>query len=427
MTTTASVRSRAVFGAMALLASLLSANANAREPVVREVFRDGTVWHQAVCDHAVSTDYATCNAHVRTDAKGNILTFAAPAPKGGVQPDANPAKFKGYGPADLHSAYNIPDPMTGSRNTIVAIVDAYGYPKAEADLATYRSNFGLPACTSVNGCFAKVNERGGLALPAYNSGWAQETALDLDMVSAMCPNCKILLVEATSPSNNDLSTAVNTAVAMGARVVSNSYSGGESSGDSKFASAYTHPGVAITASAGDGGYGAQAPATVPGVIAVGGTALVKDGSARGWSETVWNTSSTEGTGSGCSTVFTKPGWQHDTGCSHRMESDISAVADPATGVAVYGPTGIGSASAWLVFGGTSVSAPLIGGLYGTLGGAANAARSSWLDAGAHTNDVTSGSNGSCSVAYFCTAGVGYDGPTGWGTPNGLSALSNLAP
>ena len=405
--------------------------AQARDPVVREVFAGNVVWHQAVCDHALTLGTSRCHAQIRTDAAGTPLqraadpTVLAAAARGMAAPAAARAAVvpAGTGPADLHSAYNIPANATGSAATIVAIVDAFGYPNAEADLAVYRAQYGLPPCTTANGCFRKVNQNGTKAYPVYNVGWSQESALDLDMVSAMCPGCKIILVETTTNGNADLAAGVNEAVALGAMVVSNSYGGTEYSGDLRTASAYNHPGVAITASTGDQAYGAQSPAVIPGVIAVGGTALVRASNARGWSESVWKTSASEGTGSGCSSVFAKPAWQTDPGCHGRMEADISAVADPATGVAVYGPTGGGSRSAWLVFGGTSVSAPLIGGLYGAAGsGAASGARPIWQDAGAHTYDVTTGNNGACSTAYFCTAEPGYDGPTGWGTPNGLSIL-----
>jgi subtilase family serine protease len=236
------------------------------------------------------------------------------------------------------------------------------------------------------------------------------------MASAMCPNCKIILVEATSATFGNLAAAENTAAAKGAHVISNSYGGGES-GSQSFESAYNHAGVAVTASTGDSGYGAQFPATSPHVTAVGGTHLVTASNARGWKETVWS-----GTGSGCSIVYTKPSWQTDSGCSKRMEADVSADADPNTGVAVYGPTSA-SHSAWLVFGGTSVAAPLVGGVYGNNGGSVNYGSNPY----SHTSalfDITKGANGPCpgKPAYFCNAEVGYDGPTGLGTPNGNTAF-----
>ncbi|MDE2436235.1 MAG: hypothetical protein KGM49_08250, partial [Sphingomonadales bacterium] len=365
--------------------------AQANEPVERS----GNALHVAVCARGVARDEARCFAHVRVDASGNPM----PGKSQGAAPMATPS---GFGPSDLRSAYAITGSGSGS---VVAIVDANGYANAEADLATYRAQYGLPACTSANGCFIKKDQRGGTAYPRYNSGWAQEQALDLDMVSAMCPNCKILLVQADSASFSNLAAAVNYAKNYaGVVAVSNSYGGGES-GSTSYASAYQKAGVAITVSTGDSGYGAQFPATAPGAIAVGGTNLKRASNTRGWAETAWTSG-----GSGCSASYAKPTWQTDSLCTNRMEADVSAVADPATGVAVYGPIGRGTASGWLVFGGTSASSPIIGGIYGVKGsGAANAAQSFWT-ATSGLNDVTSGSNGTtCGGTYFCVAGGGYDG------------------
>ncbi len=390
------------------------------------------VYHVNACSGPVAPGYARCFAHIVSDSRGNIL---------GRQ--AAPNSYISYGPSDLRSAYNITG--TGSPATTIAIVDAYGYPTAEADLAVYRSHFGLPACTTANGCFRKVNERGIQGLyPAYDIGWAEETALDLDMVSAMCPACKIILVEATTNSFRDLAAAENTAAALGAHVISNSYGGGESYSQSVEPS-YYHPGIAITASTGDEGYGVQFPASSPHVTAVGGTSLYRGNSppertigvrpatnTRGWTETAWS-----GAGSGCSKVYGKPVWQNDPLCSMRMEADVSAVADPYTGVLVYAPysqavggiqnrtTPNGSTSTWLIFGGTSVSAPLVAGIYGVNGGSVTYGKNPYNNLNA-LNDVTSGNNGSCGGTYFCTALPGYDGPTGLGTPNGSSAFGGGA-
>jgi subtilase family serine protease len=371
------------------------------------VEHSGAVYHVAVCARLIRPGTARCHAHVVTDAAGRILSRDAGAR---VTPS-------GYGPSSLRSAYNIT--TTGSASTTIAIVDAYGYTNAEADLGVYRAQYGLPACTTANGCFAKYNQNGVQgSYPAQNTGWAQETALDLDMASAMCPSCKIILIEATSTSYANLGAAENTAAAKGAHVISNSYGGGES-GTQSYETDYNHAGVAITVSTGDDGYGAgpQFPATSPHVTAVGGTHLVTASNARGWTETVW----TDG-GSGCSTVYAKPSWQTDTGCTKRMEADVAAVADPNTGVAVYGPVS-SRKSGWEVFGGTSVAAPLVGGIYGVNGGAVTYGSNPYANVGA-LNDVTSGNNGSCSgkPAYFCNAEVGYDGPTGLGTPNGATAF-----
>jgi subtilase family serine protease len=244
-----------------------------------------------------------------------------------------------------------------------------------------------------------------------DTGWAQEQALDLDMASAMCPNCHILLVQATSATYGNLATAVRTAAATaGVTVISNSY-GGSETGSTGYETSYNQPGKAVTVSTGDSGYGVQFPASSPHVIAVGGTHLVRASNARGWAETAWSAG-----GSGCSTVYAKPSFQSDPLCTKRMEADVSAVGDPNTGVAVYGPVNRNN-SGWMVFGGTSVSAPLIGGIYGSTGHTPTGAATIYANSG-QLNDVTSGTNGSCGGTYFCTAGPGYDGPTGLGTPNG---------
>jgi subtilase family serine protease len=388
------ILSSAVLSAGILLGAAAVASA---EPVEQS----GNVYHRAVCSRLVPSGTARCHAHVVTDSAGRIL--------------ASSTVINGHTPADLYSAYNIT--TTGSSSTTIAIVDAYGYPNAEADMGVYRAQFGLPACTTANGCFAKYNQKGKMtSYPAFNGGWADETALDLDMASAMCPNCKIILVEANTPSFGNLGKAENTAAGKGAHVISNSYGGGES-GSQSFEADYNHPGVAVTASTGDSGYGAQFPATSPHVIAVGGTYLVRDGSARGWNETVW-----PGAGSGCSSFYAKPSWQTDKKCTMRMEADVSADASPASGVAVYAPTS-STTSSWQVYGGTSVAAPLVGGVYGNNGGAVNYGSNPYANTSA-LNDVTKGTNGPCTgaPAYFCHGEVGYDGPTGLGTPNGNTAF-----
>jgi subtilase family serine protease len=376
------------------------------------IWRSGSTYHVSACPGPAPAGAAICHAHIVTDGVGQHLVnrFGYTRPGKGGSSHVIP---QGYGPSDLRSAYNVT--AAGSPSTIIAIVDAYGYTNAEADLAVYRSTYGLPACTSANGCFTKYNEYGQRAgFPAQDVGWAEETALDLDMASAMCPNCKIILVEANSSSYSDLATAENEAARLGAHVISNSY-GGDETGTQYFESAFNHPGVAITVSSGDSGYGVQFPASSPHVTAVGGTSLYRASSGRGWVETAWS-----GAGSGCSAVYHKPTWQTDPLCTMRMEADVSAIADPNTGVAVYGPV-TRSFSAWQIYGGTSVAAPLVGGIYAANGTAVNYgsnpyANLSWL------YDVVSGSNGVCGGTYFCTAGAHYDGPTGLGTPNGVRAF-----
>ncbi len=296
----------------------------------------------------------------------------------------------------------------------VAIVDAYDDPNAESDLAVYRAAYGLSPCTTANGCFRKVNQSGGTTYPRADTGWSEEISLDLDMVSAVCPNCHLLLVEATSNSLGNLLTAENTAAALAASVISNSWGANEFSSET-FYDSYFHHGIPITASTGDSGYGVSWPAASPYVTAVGGTSLVTSTNARGWSEAAWS-----GAGSGCSAFEAKPSWQTDPGCARRMVADVSAVANPSTGVAVYDSY---NEPGWLVFGGTSVAAPIVASVYALAGNGAAIATPSY--AYAHRSalfDVTSGSNGNCGGSYLCTAFTGYDGPTGLGTPNGLGAF-----
>lgn len=372
-----------------------------------EIERSGNVYHVAACPHNNPRLTARCFARVVTDAAGRIKTF---------QPTGRPNfGFTGYTPADLRSAYKITS--SGSSNYTVAIVDAYGYPNAEADLAVYRSKYGLPPCTTANGCFKKVNQNGVEGnYPATDVGWDQEQALDLDMVSAACPNCHIVLVEGTDALVSNLSAAANTAASLGANAISNSYGLTESTSLSAYDSAYNHPGIAVTASTGDNGYGVQFPANSAYVTAVGGTSLSQASNTRGWTESAWS-----GAGSGCSAITAKPTWQTDTLCARRMVADVSAVADPNTGASVYGPTS-STATGWMVIGGTSLSAPFIAGVYGANGGAVSYGSDPYAHLGS-LFDVTTGKNGNtCGKTYFCTSGTGYDGPTGLGTPNGTSAF-----
>jgi subtilase family serine protease len=342
---------------------------------------------------------------------------------GTVAPAVTPS---GYGPTDLQAAYSLPSATAGTGQT-VAIVDAYDDPRAESDLAVYRSTFALAACTTANGCFRKVNQSGGTKAPRANSGWAQEISLDLDMVSAACPNCHILLVEATSSSLTNLGTAVNTAAKLGATEISNSYGGNESSSDLSYDTTYfNHPGIPITVSSGDSGYGVQYPAASQYVTSVGGTALSKAANTRGWSESVWSNSATQGAGSGCSAYDPQQSWQSSVSnitsapCAKRAVADVSAVADPNTGVAVYDT--YGTSNGWLVFGGTSVASPLIAAVYALAGNGTTVTYGS--SPYAHTsalNDVTTGQTAPCGTT-LCAGSMGWDGPTGLGTPNGTAGF-----
>ncbi|WP_426623256.1 FG-GAP-like repeat-containing protein [Leifsonia sp. McL0607] len=338
----------------------------------------------------------------------------------------------GYGPSDLRSAYNLTTAATAGVGATVAVIDAFDLPTAESDLATYRTRFGLPPCTTANGCFRKVDQRGGTAYPQVdpNHRWGPETSIDLQMVSASCPNCRIVLVEADSDMLSDLGAGAQTAAALGAKYVTNSYGAADTGDFSGFDHYYDHPGVVVTASSGDGGFGTQFPASSQYVVAVGGTSLSPVANpapgARAWTESAWG-----GAGSGCSSYSPAPSWQTGTGCASKAVSDISAVADPNTGVAGFGPTLTAPyTSTWQVFGGTSVSSPLIAGMYALAGTPADGtypASYPWAKRSA-LFDVTTGTNGTgCSPAPMCAAGAGYDGPTGLGTPNGVSALAAPTP
>jgi hypothetical protein len=392
------------------------------------------------CPVPAAPGTASCFARKRVDSAAKALTPApergpigrgrnissGPTPAGtDTSPSASVGDNGAYSPRYLQSAYNAPSANPGGT---VAIVDAYDDSRAESDLAYYRSYFGLPACTTANGCFQKVDQRGGTSYPQGNNTWATEMSLDVDMVSAICPNCHILVVEADSNSWADVGAAVNEAVALGASVVSMSWGGAEYANevtDNRLY--YDHPGVALVASSGDGGYSAQFPAASPDVVSVGGTALhqATDTGSRDATETVWT-----GTGGGCSSFMPKPSWQHDTGCSTRTMNDVSAVADPTTGVWVWDTYPLGGG--WGIFGGTSVSAPITAALYALAGNASgsNVEMPSTLYGAAQGdfNDVTSGFNGTCGT-YLCVAAPGFDGPTGLGTPNDLTPflLSSAPP
>jgi subtilase family serine protease len=306
---------------------------------------------------------------------------------------------------------------SSSGGKTVAIVDAYGYPNLERDLATYRSYFQLPPCTTANRCLRIVNQSGGTSLPRMNTGWAQEQALDVDAVSAACPDCKILVVQASSASIVNLGKAVATAAADPTVVaISNSYGGGDLA-DSTYGSYYNHPGIAVTASTGDNGYqGASFPASSHFVTAVGGTSLSMNGTTRR-SETAWSDA-----GSGCSTYNTAVAPASVTGCSKRAMADVSAAADPGVGgLAVYYPTNSKS-STWGQFGGTSESSPIIASVYAMAGPISGYANTTPYGNPSALNDITSGSNGTCTPSTWCNAGTGWDGPTGLGTPNGTGAF-----
>jgi subtilase family serine protease len=415
-----SIRPRLARTALTAVAALALAAGSAATASAMQSPGTGSARHAATQNYrrvcAVTTRPAimSCMALIRTDIRQRLeAAFGHDAPVG-----------YGYGPSDLRSAYNLPS-TTAGRGQTVAVVDAYNDPDAVSNVATYRSAWGLPACDSSTGagCLTVLNQNGKASpLPtnAGDTGWATEESLDVDMVSAICPKCHILLMEADAASVKSLGTAVDSAVRLGAGFVSNSYGGSQSKNDPTYdTDYYQHPGIAVTASAGDDGYGVSYPAASQYVTSVGGTSLVKDPAVtRGWTETVW-----DGTGSGCARKDeAKPSWQKDKGCHNRTDNDVAAVADPDTGVAIYDTY---DQSGWLEVGGTSVASPLIASVY-ALAGTPTAGTYPSSYPYAHTgdlNDVTVGSNGTCHETYLCTAGPGYDGPTGWGTPNGTGAFT----
>lgn len=361
-----------------------------------------------VCPGPVSAGTARCHAHVVTDAKGSPQAVTAP---------------KGYGPAQFRGAYGLPSAAPVPQT--IAIVDAYDHPSIASDLNAYSSQFGLPLCNSANPCFQKVNQNGSAAgpFPRADAGWALEIALDVEVAHGICPNCKILLVEASSNRLSDLAAAVNTAAKLGATEISNSYGGSEYSSEVND-TAYNHPGIAVTVASGDYGYGSFGfPAASPHVITVGGTTLtVGAGNAYG-GETVWS-----GAGSGCSLYVAAPAWQSFLApcAGKRGTADVAADANPSTGAAVYDSVRYQGRSGWFQIGGTSLASPLIAGVYALAGGLPKGTTAAsglygFLGNSTVLHDVTSGSNGSCSTV-MCKGAVGYDGPTGVGTPRGAGAF-----
>jgi len=401
---------------------------------------------------------------VTTTASGYQLPFAALVLEGGGEKG-------GYDPKDLQSAYGIPE--TGGSGQTVAVIDAHGDETAESDLTKYREKYKVyykgteTACTKTsvggNGCFKKVNQKGVESeYPAASSaGWGLETSLDLDMVSAACPECHILLVEANNEEESEMGAAVDKAVELGATEVSISYGFSEaietrcgSTDCSQYASDYDHPEydghpVVITVSAGDDKYdnedleltkpAANFPASSPDVIAVGGTALKTAKDTRGWSETVWNEPSggeingektlPSGTGSGCSLDELEPPWQEaktffKEACgTKRTDNDVAADAACETPVSIYSTPYFGG---WANECGTSASSPFIAGVEAHAGSATKkVGAEAFYKRPRMLFHISEGSNGECGAEgsetyYLCHAtSEGYNGPTGWGTPDGV--------
>ena len=382
------------------VATLASSSTNARAD-------DGRVHFVDLCPREAD-GHRGCDVKIRTDAAGNPI-HSLSSPVGG------------YAPADLESAYSLP--VGGGAGKLVVLFGGNSdYPQAESDLGVYRAQYNLPACTSANGCFMKVDEHGGTDYPAAGSSEVEQ-ALDMEMASAACPACRIMLIE-----GGDMDVALATVIAKGASAFSFSVLlgfGSATTSECQSLGFNDDTGLVITAALGDTGYpGARdfIPAACQGTLAAGGTTLNKATSSRGWAETTWS-----GTGSGCSPYVAKPGWQTDTGCTMRMEGDVASVADPGTGMSIYNTLG---ASGWLIVGGTSAAAPLIAGALTNLGIANGHFTPAWIwQNPINFYDITTGSNGTCSgdPSYFCNSNVGYDGPTGWGTLNGNLLQTALPP
>jgi hypothetical protein len=332
----------------------------------------------------------------------------------GGPPVAGPEAGGGLGADDLASAYALD--IARQPNATVAIIDAYNYPNAESDLKQYRAQYGLPPCTQANGCLKIVNQNGQTSPLPPNApagdDWSGETALDLDMASAGCPNCKILLVLADDDQGDGLMIAQDTAAKLGATTISNSWGGPETASDlstqyEHYFQVSTKAGIFVAAGDdgyNDGGQGPDYPSTSAFVIGVGGTTLTQSSGTRGWAEAAWSSG-----GSGCSLSVPKPGFQTTSTCKFRASSDVAAVGNPSTGVLVY-------QGGWQAIGGTSAASPLAAGIFALTGHGMDGPGFPYANAGAFY-DVASGTNGNCG-SILCKAGAGWDGPTGVGTPNG---------
>lgn len=398
-----------------------SASGAATGPTSATTGPPGSQWQVAAAARARNAGCA-----VSAPERAHCYLRLLKASRGPLAGKCKAVESAGYSACNIEKAYKLKQlSATQGANETVAVVDAYDDPDAESDLAFYRSANNLPPCTSENGCFEKVNQDGVAGdPPAGDIGWGGEISLDLDMVSAVCPLCHILLVEANTNGIGDLVSSVVEAVSLGANVVSDSWGIAEFDGENGWDEDLDFPGVPITFSSGDGAYqaGVQYPSASPYVTSVGGTMLTPTGTGRKWVETAWvikpekGDLPVQGSGSGCSAWESKPTWQTDSGCSMRMTSDVSAVAADVLSYDTYQVGGGG----WYYTFGTSVSSPIIASIY-ALAGNFSAVTSPASMAYADTSmffDITSGSEGKCTPKYLCKAEVGYDGPTGIGSPDG---------
>jgi subtilase family serine protease len=342
-----------------------------------------------VCGPA-DPDAARCHAQVLPDRLGDLAQSAP----------------YGLSPSQIKSAYRFSTSATAGAGKTIAIVDAYDDPSAESDLAVFNAQYGLPACTTANGCFSKVNQTGGTRYPKANAGWALEISLDVQWAHAIAPGAKIILVEATSNSFADLLAAEDYAKTH-AQYVSNSWGGSESAGEIANDSHFVQSGVSFFVSSGDAGLPAEYPSSSPNVISVGGTTLTFDGSGNLVSETGWSSG-----GGGCSAFELATSAQlrfaeyGQAGCAGtRATPDVSLDADPASGVSVYDSTRYQGQKGWWKVGGTSASSPMWA--------ARSADAGVTVDAGyVYGNnityrDITSGNNGApCLVGFDLCSGRG---------------------
>jgi subtilase family serine protease len=312
----------------------------------------------------------------------------------------------GLSPATIKSVYSFPTNMDAGAGTTIAIVDAYDDPTAEADLGVFSSQYGLPACTTANGCFKKVNQTGGTKYPRTNAGWALEISLDIQWAHAIAPGAKILLVEASSSSFTNLLAAEDYAAAH-AQYVSNSWGGSESRSETTYDSHFVHAGVSFFVSSGDAGTPAEYPSASPNVISVGGTSLTFNSDGTLKSETGWS-----GSGGGCSAYETATSAQSSfsqygqVNCKgKRATPDVSLDADPNSGVSVYDSTKYSGKAGWWTVGGTSASAPMIAARSAVAGIAVGSA--TIYGSTISFRDIVSGNNGaSCLVGYDLVTGRG---------------------
>ncbi len=389
--------------------------AGAATPVRSAPVRPGRAGFQPACPKA-APGFERCFALFRPQTAVNEA-IAAGATGQRAQPQGLTAR-------QIEAAYRLP--VSRNSRQVVAISIAFHTTELARYLAAYRHQMGLPPCTFKNGCFRQVNQQGKarpLEPDSALSGWDLEAALDVSMVSAACPHCKIIVVEARDATTANLARTEDTAARLGASVISNSYGSREDGRAMTFARSYDHPGHITVASSGDTGYtAAEFPASLSTVTAAGGTILARAHNKRGWWERAWLTPGFGAGGSGCSAYVPKPPWQHDSHCQGRTVADVSAVAD---NVAIYEPTYGG----WVTLAGTSVSAPLISGIFALAGNASKIKPGYAYSHRQFLFDVTRGNNAlfesaknGCGKDYLCVAKKGYDAPTGLGTPNGTKAF-----